>query len=78
MRHYEEFEMEHLLNGTGSWLFRFLCRRHLRHCEVCRKRYENLLAGNGLLRRIRTGLERMGGAGLPAGKTPEERDGEAR
>lgn len=59
MRHFEEFEIEHVLNGTGSWLFRMRCRSHLKHCELCRKRRERLLEEKYLIDRIREAVKRM-------------------
>ena len=78
MRHYEEFEMEHLINGTGNWFFRFRCRRHLRYCEICRKRYEHLQADRTLLRRLRSSLERLEHAEAPDGAPRDGRERETR
>lgn len=59
MRHFEEFEIEHLFNGTGSWLLRLRCRFHLKHCELCRQRRERLLEEKQLIDRIREAVKRM-------------------
>ena len=53
MRHFEEFEIEHLLNSTGSWLLRQCCRVHLEKCELCRQRRERILEENFLGKRVR-------------------------
>ncbi|MDD3155116.1 MAG: hypothetical protein PHS41_09625 [Victivallaceae bacterium] len=56
MRHYEDFEMEHLKNRTGSLLLRLFCRLHLRRCRICRKRYAQILKGDQFLSEIRAQL----------------------
>ena len=56
MRHFESFELEHLLNRTGSWLFRLRCRRHLKSCPLCMTRMEKLLDEQIFLTRLRKGL----------------------
>jgi hypothetical protein len=43
MRHFEEFEIEHLLNATGSWLLRLRCALHLKRCEICRQRKAHIM-----------------------------------
>lgn len=42
MRHFEDYELEHLKNHTGSLLVRLRIRLHLKRCELCRRRYEEL------------------------------------
>lgn len=59
MRHFEEFEIEHLLNSTGSWLLRLRCRRHLEKCELCRQRREHILEENFLGKRVRDAVKRF-------------------
>ena len=43
MRHFEEYEIENLINSTGTFYFRFFCRLHLKRCPLCRKRYERVI-----------------------------------
>ena len=43
MRHFEEFEIEHLINSTGSWLLRVRCALHLKRCEICRQRKARIM-----------------------------------
>ena len=59
MRHFEEFEIEHLLNSTGSWLLRLRCRLHLKKCELCRLRRERILEENFLGHRVREAVRRF-------------------
>jgi len=59
MRHFEDFEIEHMLNSTGSFLMRWRCRRHLEHCESCRLRMERLLEDRQFARRLKEQLQRF-------------------
>ena len=56
MRHFEDFEIEHLFHSTGSFWFRLRIRLHLRGCELCRTRYEHLLADRSFAEQLRKGL----------------------
>lgn len=62
MRHYEDFEIEHLLNSTGGFWLRWRCRRHLKQCENCRAKLTRLLEDQALSKRIRKQLERFSAA----------------
>lgn len=62
MRHFEDFEIEHLLNSTGSFWQRWLCRRHLKRCESCRARLKRLQEDRELSRRLREQLDRFDAA----------------
>ena len=62
MRHFEDYEIEHLLNSTGSFLLRFRCRAHLKHCPVCRQRLEKLKLDLTLIADLRNGISRMNAA----------------
>ena len=59
MRHFEEFEMEHLLNSTGSLLMRWCCRFHLKRCEICRNRMDKVLADRNFAMRFKAGIEHL-------------------
>lgn len=59
MRHFEEFEIEHLLNATGSWLLRLRCKLHLEKCELCRQRQKRILEENFLGKRVREAVRRF-------------------
>lgn len=59
MRHFEEYEIEHLLNATGSWFLRLRCRLHLKNCEICRQRREKLLEENFFGQKVREAVRRM-------------------
>jgi len=59
MRHFEEFELEHLFNKTGSFLLRWRCRRHLKNCEICRRRMAGVMADRQFAERLKSGVERM-------------------
>ena len=67
MRHFEDFEIEHMLNSTGSFLLRWRCRRHLEHCENCRRRLKRLLDDREFVLRMRTQLRRFSGAAADSG-----------
>lgn len=54
MRHFEVFELEHLLNSTGNIFFRWRCRIHLKKCEICKARMERLIADKNFVSRFRT------------------------
>lgn len=56
MRHFEEFEFEHLLNGTGSFWFRLRCRSHLKHCLLCQHRMEQTMVNSKFADRIKNGI----------------------
>ena len=59
MRHFEDYEIEHLLNSTGSFLLRLRCRIHLKHCSICRQRLEKLKLDQTLIADLRNGISRM-------------------
>ena len=59
MRHIEDFELENLLNLTGSFFFRWRCRRHLKVCSICRRRMESLQAENNFALRLRKALKKF-------------------
>ena len=59
MRHFEEFEMEHLLNSTGSVWLRWRCRFHINRCPVCRARMEKVLADRNFAVRFKAGIEHL-------------------
>ena len=69
MRHFEDFEIEHMLNGTGNFLMRWRCRRHLRHCEICRLRLARLMDDREFARHLREQQLRFAAA---ATKQPEK------
>lgn len=78
MRHFEDYEIEHLLNSTGNFLLRFRCKLHLKKCPVCRKRLEKLQEDQIFIQQLRKGAEflEQGQTALPAphkdssGETP--------
>lgn len=59
MRHFEEYEIEHLLNSTGNPFLRLLCRWHLKKCTVCRKRLKELQEDQLFIRQLRKGVQRL-------------------
>ena len=62
MRHFEDFEIEHMLNSTGGFWLRWRCRRHLKHCESCRARLTRLLEDRNFSQRLREQLDRFSAA----------------
>lgn len=68
MRHFEEFELEHLLNSTGGFFFRWRCRKHVKNCPVCSKRMENVLADRNFVSRLKQALSKFNADGLSDGK----------
>ena len=74
MRHFEDYEIEHLLNSTGSFLLRLRCRTHLKHCAVCQQRLVKLRSDMTLIEELRSGISRLDTAsqGKP---DPNERSG---
>ena len=74
MRHFEDYEIEHLLNSTGSFLLRLRCRSHLKHCAVCQQRLVKLRSDMTLIAELRSGISRLNTAGQ--GETdPDEGSG---
>lgn len=59
MRHFEDYEIEHLLNSTGSFLLRLRCRSHLKHCAVCQQRLVKLRSDMTLIAELRSGISRL-------------------
>ncbi len=59
MRHFEEYEIEHLFNSTGTLWFRFLCRMHLKRCELCRRRYVRVIEEKRSAEKFRTAILRF-------------------
>ena len=62
MRHFEDYEIEHLLNSTGSFLLRLRCRSHLKHCAVCRQRLAKLKSDMTLIAELQEGISRLNAA----------------
>lgn len=62
MRHFEEYEIENLINNTGSFYFRFFCRLHLKHCEICRQRYARVLEEQQNAEKFRKAIMRFTGS----------------
>lgn len=63
MRHFEDYEIEHLLNSTGNVLLRLRCRSHLKHCAVCQQRLVKLKSDMTLIAELRNGISRLNTAG---------------
>ena len=61
MRHFEDFEIEHLLNSTGSFLLRFRCAQHLKKCPLCRQRKARLMEENFLAGKVREAVRSLEG-----------------
>lgn len=59
MRHFEDYEIEHLLNSTGSFLLRLRCRLHLKHCAVCQQRLVKLQSDMTLIEELQNGISRL-------------------
>lgn len=59
MRHFEEYEIEHLVNSTGTLWFRMLCRMHLKNCALCRQRYARVIEGKKSAEKFRTAILRF-------------------
>lgn len=59
MRHFEDFEIEHLFNSTGSIWLRWRCRMHIRHCDICRSRMERVIADRNFADRFKSGIEHL-------------------
>ncbi len=57
MRHLEEYELEHVLNSTGGFLFRLYCKLHLNQCDICRKRMKNLQEECNFAKRVKFGVD---------------------
>ena len=74
MRHFEDFEIEHLLNSTGSFLLRLRCRAHLKKCPVCQQRLEKLKTDLTLIDELRAGISRMNAAGTGEADRPAGED----
>ncbi len=53
MRHYEKYEIELRLSGRKGIFARWLCRRHLKHCNQCRERLEELRSDERFLQDVR-------------------------
>jgi hypothetical protein len=59
MRHFEEFELEHLFNRTGNFLLRWRCRNHLKKCDMCRRRMAKIMDDRQFAERLKSGVERI-------------------
>jgi hypothetical protein len=76
MRHYGDFELEHLFNATGGFLLRWRIRRHLKRCGVCRERFARLQEDREFSRRLNEQLLRFSSAAIvPVRKRESEQDG---
>ena len=71
MRHYGDFELEHLLNSTGGFWLRWRIKRHLKRCGACRERYERLLEDREFSRRLNEQLLRFSSAAIVPARKPE-------
>ncbi len=59
MKHYSELELERYLNGEMSWLFRFICSRHLKVCPSCRIIQDDVMEDRRLAKEIRESVKTL-------------------
>lgn len=56
MRHFENYEIEHLLNSTGSIFLRWRCSWHLKQCAICRQRMNKVTEERNFANRFKQSL----------------------
>lgn len=61
MRHFENYEIEHLLNSTGSIFLRWRCSWHLKQCSICRQRMNKVIEERNFANRFKQDLPQNSG-----------------